>query len=101
MLAHITTSCNFAASWIDNIEVINFFKTFLPPAKIPSRHKLTCKIIPMTNLALCAEAQVAAKGKLMTLQGDGFTGINHHHLLAFMITADGKVCLANYCITLD
>ena len=101
MLACITTSCNFAASWIKNIEVVNFFKTFLPPAKIPSHHKLTHKIIPMTNLALHAEAQADVKGMHVTLQGDGFTGINHHHLLALMITADRKVCLANYCITLD
>ena len=101
MLSHITAFCNFAASWIENTEVINFFKTFLPPTKIPSHHKLTQKIIPVTNQVLHSVAQAAAKGQMMMLQGGDFMGINNHHLLTFMITADGKVCVASLSVSFD
>jgi hypothetical protein len=38
-----------------------------------------------------AEAKAAANGHEATIQADEWTGVNHHHLIAFMITVDGKV----------
>lgn len=37
------------------------------------------------------EAKKQAIGKESMMQSDGWTGINHHHLVAFMITVNKKV----------
>jgi len=38
-----------------------------------------------------AEAKAAACECEATIQADGWTGVNHHYLIAFMITVNGKV----------
>jgi hypothetical protein len=37
------------------------------------------------------DARNAVQGGIGTLQADGWTGINFHHVIAFMIAVDGKV----------
>jgi hypothetical protein len=39
-----------------------------------------------------AVTKAAANGCKATIQADGWMGVNHHHLIAFMITVDEKVC---------
>ena len=77
--------------WVDNTEWIDFCTEFLPAAKLPSQKTLTNHLLLAAVDKLCASAR-AAKGHKATLQADGWTGVNNHHLLASMITADGKVC---------
>jgi len=38
-----------------------------------------------------AGVQKSVKGKEVTVQGDGWTDLNNHHLIALMIMAAGKV----------
>jgi hypothetical protein len=90
-IARLTASAGFPLSWVDNAEWIDFCTEFLPAAKLPSRKTLTNRLLPAAVAELHASARAAAKGHEATLQADRWTGVNNHHLLAFMITADGKV----------
>jgi hypothetical protein len=87
----MTASAGFPLSWVDNAEWIDFCTEFLPAAKLPSRKTLTRRLLPAAITELRTAARATAKGHEATLQADGWTGVNNHHLLAFMITADGKV----------
>jgi hypothetical protein len=37
------------------------------------------------------EVKMKVTNQEATIQSDGWTGLNNHHLVAFMITADKKV----------
>ena len=82
-------ACGFPLSWVDNPEWNAFCDKFIPAAHVLSCNTLTHQIIPdVTNHF---QAQAYSKGQLGTLQDDGWTGINHHHLLASMLSVNGKV----------
>ncbi|KAI0363229.1 hypothetical protein BV20DRAFT_958722, partial [Pilatotrama ljubarskyi] len=66
-LAQLTASCGWSLTWVENIEWIDFCADFIP------------------------QAIEACRGRLATLQCDGYTALNQHHLIAFMITVNGKV----------
>ena len=87
----MTASAGFPLSWVDNPEWIDFCTEFLPAAKLPSRKTLTRRLLPAAIEELRTSARATAKDHEATLQADGWTGVNNHHLLAFMIMADGKV----------
>lgn len=52
---------------------------------------LTRRLLREAAADLHAKAKAAVQGKQVTMQADGWTGINHHHLIAFMVTCDKKV----------
>jgi hypothetical protein len=87
----MTASAGFPLSWVDSPEWIDFCTEFLPAAKLPSQKMLTHCLLPAAITELHASARAATKGHEATLQADGWTGVNNHHLLAFMIMADCKV----------
>jgi hypothetical protein len=91
-IARLTASAGLPLSWVDNAEWIMFVDEFLPAARSPSRKVLTNRLIPTAVAEFRAAAKAAANGREATIQADGWTGVNHHHLIAFMITVDGKVC---------
>lgn len=90
-IARITVSANLPLSWVDNPEVITFMDKYIPAATSPSRKVLTKRIIPKLVDELQTAAKKETRGKNATVQADGWTGGNHRHLVAFMITADKKV----------
>ena len=90
-IARLTASAGLPLSWVDNAEWIAFVEEFLPATKSPSRKVLTNWLIPTAVAEFRAAAKAAANGREATIQADGWTGVNHHHLIAFMITVDGKV----------
>ena len=90
-IARLTVSAGLPLSWVDNPEWIDFINDFLPFARSPSRKVLTNRLIPAAAKNHQDMAKVAAKNRNITLQADGWTGINFHHLLAFMITFDKQV----------
>ena len=90
-LAQVTAACGFPLSWVDNPEWIAFCDEFIPAAHVPSCNTLTHQIIPDVTNCFQAQAQAHLKGQLGTLQDNGWTGINHHHLLASMLSVNGKV----------
>ncbi|KAI0830186.1 hypothetical protein BC628DRAFT_1307036, partial [Trametes gibbosa] len=90
-LARITASCGFSFTWVKNIEWLEFCDDFLSKAKNPSRKVLAHKLIPAEVARLRTIAQMACRGRLATLQCNGYTALNQHHLIAFMISVDGTV----------
>ncbi|KAF9028143.1 hypothetical protein BDZ89DRAFT_776946 [Hymenopellis radicata] len=90
-LIRITASCGFALSWVENPEVRQFLSTFIPQAPPVSRHKLTNDILRKLTDELRNNVQSEVAGKDAVLQCDGWTGLNHSHLIAFMIVVEGKV----------
>lgn len=76
---------------MDNTKWLDLHEEFIPVAKSPSRKTLTHHLLPATVAELCAEARAATKGHKATMQADGWTGTNNHHLIAIMISVDGQV----------
>jgi hypothetical protein len=91
-ITRITVAAGLPLSWVDNPEWIDFINDFLPFARSPSRKVLTNRLIPTAAKHHRELATVAAKNQNATLQADGWTGINFHHLLAFMISFNKQVC---------
>lgn len=90
-LARLTASAGLPLSWVDNPEWIGFVEEYVPHAQPFDRKALTNRIIPQLVASLRTKVRSEATGKFATIQADGWTGLNHRHLIAFMITADGKV----------
>lgn len=90
-IARITVSANLPLSWVDNPEFVTFMDKYIPAAASPSRKVLTKRIIPKLVDELQTAAKKETRGKNATVQADGWTGGNHRHLVAFMITAEKKV----------
>jgi hypothetical protein len=87
----ITASAGLPLSWVDNAKWLAFVDEFIPAAKSPSHRVLTSWIIPNLASKLRPDTKAMVKGKLVTIQADDWTSQNHHHFIAFMIMADGKV----------
>ena len=90
-LARLTASAGLPLSWVDNPEWVALCQDFLPAAKSPSRKVLTSRITPRLINQLHKKSKEDVKGQSGTLQADGWTGENHRHIIAFMITANRKV----------
>jgi len=85
-MANITASCGFPFSWVENQAVRNFLDDLLPLAAHISSYQLTNRIVPQEVDQYRQLAKSTSKGCQATLQTDGWTGINFHHLVAFMVT---------------
>ena len=97
-IARLTASAGLPLSWVDNPEWIDFVHQFLPWAVSPSRKVLTTRLIPRTAKSYHQIAKGSSKGQNATIQADGWTGLNFHHLLAFMITVNKKVGFTFCCL---
>ncbi|KAK0501062.1 hypothetical protein EDD18DRAFT_1307507 [Armillaria luteobubalina] len=89
-IVHLTASAGFSLSWVENPEWIAFCEDFLPAAKVPSRKVVTNCLLPTTLDAMCTSVHREAAGQSVTAQCDGWSGENHHHYIAFMVTINGK-----------
>lgn len=89
-LARITASCGFPYRWVENPEWVKFLNEFLPFTQHISRRQLSDTLIPREVARYRNEAKKTCSGSLATLQCDGWSGINFHHFLAFMITTDKR-----------
>ena len=85
-IARLTASCGFPFAWVENIEWLDFLDSFLPAATPISRRVLANRLIPAEIEKYRAAAKENAQGLEGTLQCDGWTGVNFHHFLAFMLT---------------
>lgn len=91
-IARLTAAATLPLSWVDNPEWIDLVRVFFPIAcKSPSRKVLTSRLIPLVVGQYRESAKASSKDQNATIQADGWTGINFHHLLAFMITVKKKV----------
>ena len=93
-LGRLTASAGLPISWIENPEFILFCQEFVhSSASVPSRKVLTNRILPTIKREFRKRAQAEIKeGSMATIQGDGWSAINEHHLNAFMMTVEQKVC---------
>jgi hypothetical protein len=89
----LTATAGFPLSLVDNPEWAKLCDEFIPGAPHISRKVLTKRVLKEVVKEFRAEAKQQAKGKESTMQSDGWTGINHHHLVAFMITVNKKVAI--------
>ncbi|KAF8883954.1 hypothetical protein BD779DRAFT_1414713, partial [Infundibulicybe gibba] len=85
-LARITASCGFPFSWVNNPEWIGFCNKFVPGAEPVSRKMLANKWIPDEVERYRNMGRERSKNTLATIQCDGWSGINFHHFIAFIIT---------------
>ncbi|SJL01174.1 uncharacterized protein ARMOST_04492 [Armillaria ostoyae] len=90
-IIRLTASAGFSLSWVENPEWIAFCEDFIPAAKVPSRKVVTNRLLPTTLDAMRASVRREAAGQSVTAQCDGWSGENHHHYIAFMVTVNGKV----------
>ena len=90
-IARLTVSANLPLSWVDNPEWIDFVGDFIAFARSPSQKVLTNHLIPAAAKSYRELAKIVATNQNVTLQADGWTGVNFHHLLAFMISFDKQV----------
>lgn len=86
----VTASAGLPLAWVDNPETIDMFNDLAPAARVPSQKTLTCHLLPAAVNEFQANAQAATAGHEATIQADGWTGQNKHHLIAIMMTVDGR-----------
>lgn len=89
-IIRLTASAGFPLSWVENNVWHSFLEEFLPSAPKISRKVLTKRILPEAVKEVQDKVRKQVAGKEVTMQGDGWTGLNNQHLLAFMITCDKK-----------
>ncbi|CDO74573.1 hypothetical protein BN946_scf184771.g9 [Trametes cinnabarina] len=90
-MIHLTASAGLPFSWIENPVWLSFCDEFLPSAKVPSRTTLSRRLLRDEVKLFRAQAITRTAGANATLQADGWTGINNHHLVAFMLTGKREV----------
>ncbi|KAJ2925701.1 hypothetical protein H1R20_g11390, partial [Candolleomyces eurysporus] len=73
-IARLTVAANLLLSWVDNPEWLAFLDQFLPQLTPISQKVLTKHVIPA-----------------VVHKADGWTGLNQHHIIGFMVTLEGKV----------
>ncbi|KAG2066160.1 hypothetical protein BDR04DRAFT_1030769 [Suillus decipiens] len=86
-LARVTASAGLPLRWVENPEWLKLCDRFIPRAKIPSAKVLTKRVMPHVLHGLKVTAKEECRGAVATLQCDGWTGENSHHLLGFMMTS--------------
>jgi hypothetical protein len=91
-IMRLTASAGFPLSWTENLEWRLFCDEFVPGAPPISRKVLTKRILNEVVEEFRLEVKKEVAKQEATMQSDGWTGVNNHHLVAFMITASKKVC---------
>lgn len=69
----------FVSRWVTNV-----------PQPTISAKTLTTRVLRTAVEEYRSKIMLETIGKDVTLQADGWTGVNNHHLIAFMITYDLK-----------
>ena len=84
----LTASTGFPLFWVENPEFQAIWEEFIPGSPHISWKVLTKRILweVVTEFHEGVKRHVARKEA--TMQSNGWTGINNHHLVAFMITTN-------------
>ncbi|KAF8151417.1 hypothetical protein B0H34DRAFT_665025, partial [Crassisporium funariophilum] len=90
-ILRLTASAGFPLSWTKNPKWRLFCDKFVSGAPTISRKVLTKRILTEVVEEFRAEVWEKVSKKEATIQSDGWTRVNNHHLVAFMITANRKV----------
>jgi len=97
-LVRLTASAGLPLNWVTNPEFHKLVAILDPDIVIPGRKALTQTLLPAYLTDVRAAAKSKASGQTVTIQCDGWTGINNHHLVAFMATTLKDVSLLSHII---
>lgn len=89
-IARLTASANFPLAWVENPEWLAFCDKFVAGATSPTRKVLTNRIIPAELHKIRQQAMKTTLGCEATIQCDGWTALNTHHYIAFMVTTSTR-----------
>jgi hypothetical protein len=89
-IARLTASCGFTFNWVADEEWHGFCAEFVPGAKRIERRSLVNTLIPAEVNRFREAAKIRSKGLEATIQCDGWSGVNFHHYLAFMVTTSSR-----------
>ena len=89
-------SSGTAFNKIDDPEIQKLFKDFMPSATLPTRQRLEKDILRRVVVQVEGEITESVRGKLATISCDGWQDVSKKHLVAFMITVDGKVSFSSF-----
>ena len=95
-VARLTASCGFPFHWVNNPEWHILCNEFIPNATPIDRRSLANKYIPMEAQKFRDAAINRSRGLEVTIQCDGWSGINFHHYIAFMITTSSREVSDSY-----
>ena len=91
LLVELTASAGFSLRWVENPVWQTMCEEFLPEAPRTSRKVLTNRLLRQVTAELKEQAKALVRGRDVTLQADGWTGLNNNHLIAFMMTCEKLV----------
>ena len=89
-LARLTASAGFPFYWVENVKWLRFCQCFVPGAKPVKRRTLSSRLIPAECRQFREAAKIRLAGQEVTAQCDGWTGVNSHHIIAFMVTSASR-----------
>lgn len=87
-LVRVFATANFPLSAIEESEVRKFLSRWIPGAKVPWAKTFSGSILLEEVSRLEHQIKSRAKGKLATVQCDGWKDVSRKHLVAFMFTAE-------------
>lgn len=90
-LVRMFATANFPISSIEEEEVRKFFSKWIPGASIPWAKRFGGSILSKEVGRLGNELKSRVKGRLATVQCDGWKDVSRKHLIPFMFTADRTV----------
>jgi hypothetical protein len=91
LIVELTASAGFPLMWVENPVWQTMLEEFLPEAPRISRKVLTKRLLRKVAADIREKVKASVRGQDVTLQGDGWTGLNNHHLIAFMLTCEKRV----------
>jgi hypothetical protein len=91
LLVELTASAGFSLRWVENPVWHTICEEFLPEAPRTSRKVLTNRLLREVTTDLREKVKALVQGRDVTLQADGWTGLNNNHLIAFMLTCEKLV----------
>jgi hypothetical protein len=81
-------SAGWSFNSISDPEVQKLFNDFIPGASVPTRQKLSTKILVREIDKIHADVKNTSKGAYATIQCDGYKDNSKKHLVAFLYTAN-------------
>lgn len=90
-IIRITASANTPFQWVQDREFRKFQSRYLPQSSFIGRKALSGRILNSELSTIREAAMGKAKGHLVTVQSDGWTGGNLRHFQAFMAAGGRNV----------
>jgi hypothetical protein len=90
-LCRVVASAGLPLSLTSNVEWLLLVDEFMPGVQNIKRNALTRRVLPSILWEHRKQAKASVRGCDATVQCDGWSGLNGHHLIAFMISSNNHV----------